>query len=266
MTAPDIRLATLCANRLAVFFMDTSLARGTRALGTALLFSLLTTSPDVAADATGATVARLSGDWAALNHYREANASLKPDNSRVVFMGDSITENWAREPRFAANPHFVGRGVSGQTTQQMLVRFRADVIDLRPAVVHIMGGTNDVAENTGPETDAEIQDAIASMVQLALANKIKVLLASIPPAADIPWRPGLQPAPRIRRLNEWLKAYARESGARYVDYWSALATPDGAMKPGLAADGLHPDSAGYAVMEPVMLAALRAASLRESAP
>jgi acyl-CoA thioesterase I len=231
-------------------------AGGVRALGSWLLLLLLATGGAGAADTVSATLAHLSGDWAALNHYREANAALKPDNSRVVFMGDSITENWAREPRFAANPHFVGRGVSGQTTQQMLVRFRADVIDLRPAVVHIMGGTNDVAENTGPETDAEIQDAIASMVQLALANHIKVLLASIPPAADIPWRPGLTPAPRISRLNAWIRAYAREVGVRYVDYWSVMATADGAMKAGLADDGLHPNSAGYAVMEPVMLAAV----------
>jgi lysophospholipase L1-like esterase len=222
------------------------------------LFCLLPISAAGAADPPGATPSQPAADWASVSRYHEANSALNTDKSRVVFLGDSITENWAREPVFAVHAHFVGRGISGQTTQQMLVRFRADVIDLRPAVVHIMGGTNDVAGNTGPESDAEIEDAIQSMVQLALASHIKVLLASIPPAADIPWRPGIYPAARIRRLNDWLKAYAREVGVHYVDYWSALATADGSMKPGLAADGLHPDSAGYTVMQPIMLAAVRA--------
>jgi lysophospholipase L1-like esterase len=198
-----------------------------------------------------------NADWALLSRYREVNAALQPDPSRIVFMGDSITEAWAREKTFGANPHFVGRGISGQTTEQMLIRFRADVIDLKPALVHVMAGTNDVAGNNGPESDAEIEGAIASMVELARANRIKVVLASIPPAADFNWRPGLKPIPRIRRLNAWLKAYANEVGIGWVDYWPALAAEDGSMKSDLSPDGVHPNSAGYEAMQPLTLAAIR---------
>jgi len=206
-----------------------------------------------------AAVAAPNADWALLSRYREANSSLQPDASRIVFMGDSITEAWAREPTFNANPHFVGRGISGQTAQQMLVRFRADVIDLKPALVHVMAGTNDVAGNNGPESDADIEAAISSMVELARANQIKVVLASIPPAADFNWRPGLKPIPRIRRLNAWLKAYADQVGIGYVDYWPALAAADGSMKSDLSPDGVHPNSAGYQAMQPLTLAAIQSA-------
>jgi len=200
-----------------------------------------------------------NGDWANLAHYREANAALHSDSARVVFLGDSITEGWAPEPLIAGDPHHVGRGIGGQTTQQLVVRFRADVINLRPRLVHIMAGTNDVAVNNGPESDADIEDAIQSMVQLAKANHIKVLLASIPPAADFPWRPGLNPAPRIRRLNEWIKGYARRAGVSYVDYWPALATESGAMRAELSPDGVHPNSQGYRAMQPLAQAAITAA-------
>jgi len=204
-----------------------------------------------------------NADWALLSRYREANVSLQPDAARIVFMGDSITEAWARDPTFGANPHFVGRGISGQTTQQMLIRFRADVIDMKPALVHLMAGTNDVAGNNGPETDADIEAAIASMVELARAHQVKVVLASIPPAADFNWRPGLKPIPRIRRLNAWLEAYANEVGITYVDYWPALAAEDGSMKSALSPDGVHPNSAGYAAMQPLTLAAIRSALAKE---
>jgi len=200
-----------------------------------------------------------NGDWAYLSRYRDANAALKPTATRVVFMGDSITESWAREPLFAEHENFVGRGLSGQTTQQMLVRFRADVIDLKPAVVHIMGGTNDLAGNNGPQSDTEIEEAITSMVELALANHIKVVLASIPPAADFPWHPGSRPIPRLVTLNAWLKSYASRVGVHYVDYWPVLAAKDGSMKAGCSADGVHPDSACYAAMQPLTLAAVDAA-------
>jgi lysophospholipase L1-like esterase len=191
------------------------------------------------------------GDWAFLSRYRSANAVLGPDSLRVVFLGDSITEAWARDPLLSGNRHFIGRGIGGQTTQQMLVRFQADVIDLRPALVHIMAGTNDVAENSGPETDGEIEEAIESMVQLALANHIKVLLASIPPAADFPWHHGLNPAVKIPRLNAWLKSYAAHAGIGYVDYWPVLATPSGSMRAELSLDGVHPSAQGYAAMRPI---------------
>jgi lysophospholipase L1-like esterase len=198
-----------------------------------------------------------NGDWASFSRYREANSSLKPDASRVVFLGDSITEAWAQEPFFAESPHLVGRGVSGQTTQQMLVRFRADVIELKPALVHIMAGTNDVAGNNGPESDAEIEGAISSMVELARASHIKVVLASIPPAADFEWHPGLKPISRLRRLNAWLKSYAAKIGIGYVDYWSVLAAESGAMKSDMSIDGVHPNSQDYKAMRALTEAAVQ---------
>ena len=200
-----------------------------------------------------------NGDWAFFARYRDANAALKPMASRVVFMGDSITEVWAREPLFADNPILVGRGLSGQTTLQMLVRFRADVIDLQPAVVHIMGGTNDLAGNDGPESDAEIEGALASMAELARAHHIKVVLASIPPAADFAWHRGSAPIPRLLRINAWLKSYALKAGIEYVDYWPVLSAPDGSMKASCSPDGVHPNSECYKAMQPVTLQALASA-------
>src|SRR5437868_1120283 len=151
-----------------------------------------------------------NGDWANIARYRDADQPLlrAADPKRVVFMGDSITEGWAPQPFIKDNRHYVGRGISGQTTPQMLVRFRSDVLALKPAVVHIMGGTNDVAQNTGPETPEEIEGYVAGMVEIARANGIKVVIASIPPAADFLWHRGLDPAPKIRALNAWLKDYA----------------------------------------------------------
>jgi len=200
-----------------------------------------------------------NGDWAFFGRYREANAALKPLASRVVFMGDSITEAWAREPLFAEHPNFVGRGLSGQTTLQMLVRFRADVIDLKPAVVHIMGGTNDLAGNNGPESDEEIEGALASMVELARANHIKVVLASIPPAADFAWHPGAKPIPRLLKINAWLKSYANQAGIGYVDYWPVLAADDGSMKASCSPDGVHPNPDCYRAMQPLVLQAVASA-------
>src|SRR3954467_10398266 len=161
--------------------------------------------------------ARLRLDPAGLGRYREENARLAPTpgTPRIVFMGDSITENWRNlMPGFFERGH-VGRGISGQTTMQMLVRFRQDVIDLRPKVVQIMAGTNDIAGNTGAASDADIENNIRSMTELAQAHGIRVILASIPPAADFPWHKGLNPGPRIERLNSWLKAYAARSGSVY---------------------------------------------------
>jgi lysophospholipase L1-like esterase len=200
-----------------------------------------------------------SGDWALLSFYRHDNAALKLDRDRIVFLGDSITQAWTREPLFAGNAHYVGRGISGQTTQQMVVRFRADVIALKPLLVHIMGGTNDVAGNDGPESDADIEGALESMVELALANRIKVVLASIPPAIDFEWHPGLNPAPRIRQLNAWIKSYASRTGIGYVDYWPALATEGGAMKANLSMDGVHPNSQAYNAMQSLTEAAIKSA-------
>jgi lysophospholipase L1-like esterase len=185
-----------------------------------------------------------------------------PQSNRVVFMGDSITEVWANQGDFAKRIEFVGRGIGGQTAQQMVVRFQADVIGLRPAVVHIMGGTNDLAENTGPESDEEIEDAITSMVEIARSNSIRVILASIPPAASFGWRPGSQPAERIQRLNTWLKMFAASNGLVYADYWSVLSDGSGGMKQEYSQDGVHPNTLGYQVMSPILNSALDSA-LRE---
>jgi lysophospholipase L1-like esterase len=208
----------------------------------------------------------IDGDWAYVARYHDANQLLiaKTAPKRVVFMGDSITEGWGRQPFIKDNPGYVGRGISGQTSPQMLVRFRSDVLALKPAVVHIMAGTNDIAQNTGHETPEEIEGYIEDMVELALRNNVKVVLAAIPPSKEFWWHRGLEPAPQIRAFNTWLREYAAGRGLVYVDYWSVLATADGAMKPEYSADGVHPNPAGYEAMRPLAEAAIRAA-LRQRA-
>ena len=196
---------------------------------------------------------RLHNDWASLCHYRAENAALRRATlPRVVFMGDSITELWK-----VAHPDFFGdgyidRGVSGQTTAQMLVRFRQDVIALKPAVVHILAGTNDFAGNGGPTTLEAIKNNIASMVDLAVANDIRVVLGSVPPAGAFPWRPTvLEPAQHIVEMNEGLRRFARERNLIYVDYHEPLADERDAMKQTFSNDGVHPNRDGYSVMEPL---------------
>jgi lysophospholipase L1-like esterase len=195
-------------------------------------------------------------DWPALGRYAKANADLPPaapNQRRVVFMGNSITEAWALsfDILFPGKP-YVGRGISGQTTPQMLVRFRQDVIALKPAVVVILGGTNDIAGNTGPSTLEMIEDNLASMTELARANGIRVVLASVLPVFDYPWRKGLEPAPKIVALNAWIKRYAERAGAVYVDFHSAMADERQGMKSELTKDGVHPTAAGFAVMAPLV--------------
>ena len=193
-----------------------------------------------------------TNDWADLQKYHEANAKLSPpvkSENRVVFLGNSITEGWA--PYFAVmfpGKPYIGRGISGQTTPQMLVRLRQDVIALKPGVVVILAGTNDIAGNTGPSTIEMIEDNLASMAELAKANGIRVVLSSVLPVYDYPWKPGLQPAPKIIALNQWMKDYAREHGAVYLDYHSAMADSRGGMRSELSPDGVHPNEAGYRVM------------------
>jgi lysophospholipase L1-like esterase len=195
-------------------------------------------------------------DWPALARYREANAQLATpasNENRVVFMGNSITEGWA--PLFATEfpgKPYVGRGISGQTTPQMLLRFRQDVIALHPKVVVILGGTNDIAGNTGPSTLEMIEDNLASMTELAKANGIRVVLASVLPVFDYPWRRGLEPAPKIVALNAWMKAYAAKSGAVYADFHTPMADEQQGMRAGLSSDGVHPNAAGYAIMAPIV--------------
>ncbi len=196
---------------------------------------------------------RLNYDWAQLCRYRSDNAALRRAGTpRVVFMGDSITELWKpAHPEFFGE-NLVNRGISGQTTAQMLVRFRQDVIALKPAVVHILGGTNDVAGNAGPITLEAIKNNITSMVDLATANEIRVVLASVPPAGHFPWRPSIQePAQHIVELNVWLRRFARERNLFYVDYHEPLADERDAMKQTFSNDGVHPNRDGYAVMEPL---------------
>lgn len=210
-------------------------------------------------------------DWANLTRYREANRSLealKPGETRVVFMGDSITDAWP-QPRygdfFAVNTNYVGRGISGQTTPQMLIRFRPDVIDLKPKVVVILAGTNDIAGNTGPMTNEEIQGNLASMAQLAKANGIRVVMSSIQPVSAYHTNPNgapqtqTRPMERIRAVNAWMKKYAADEGHVYLDYFSAMIDDKGLLREALSADDLHPNAEGYAIMGPLAQAAIKQA-------
>jgi lysophospholipase L1-like esterase len=198
----------------------------------------------------------LRTDWPNLGRYRDANAKLPPparNENRVVFIGNSITEGWAQYfPTMFAGKPYINRGIGGQTTPQMLIRFRPDVIALKPKVVVILAGINDIAGNTGPSTLEMIEDNLASMTELAQANGIRVVLSSVLPAADFPWRPGMDPAPKVIALNKWLKAYAARRGAIYLDYHSAMSDDKGGMRAGLASDGVHPTEAGYRMMVPLV--------------
>jgi lysophospholipase L1-like esterase len=211
-------------------------------------------TPAITADAKELTHLRgIVNDFGGLKRYAAANAALTPDmKDRVVFYGDSITDGWpiSGGTYFPGKP-YVNRGISGQTTPQMLVRFRQDVIDLHPAALLILAGTNDIAGNTGPSTLEMIEANFRSMAELAKANHIRVILASTTPAFDYPWRRGLEPAPKIQALNQWLAQYASEQKFTYLDYYTSLAGPDGGMKPGISKDGVHPNAAGYAIMEPL---------------
>lgn len=191
-------------------------------------------------------------DWASLNRYRAANAALgapAAGERRVVFFGNSITDAWA--PLFAAQfpgKPYVGRGISGQTTPQMLIRFRQDVVALKPAVVVILAGTNDIAGNTGPATQAMIADNLMGMVEIAQANGIRVVLSSVLPVSDYPWKPGLEPGPKIVALNAWMREYAAAHDVTYLDYHSAMVNAKLGLDPHLAADGVHPTEQGYRMM------------------
>jgi len=198
---------------------------------------------------------RMRTDWPNLARYREANAALgapKPGEVRVVFMGNSITEGFA--PHFATlfpGKPYVGRGISGQTSPQMLLRFRQDVVALKPAVVVINAGTNDIAGNTGPSTLEMTEDNIASMAEIARANGIRVVLGSVLPAADFPWKPGVEPAPKIVALNAWMRDYAARTHAVYLDYHSAMKDARNGLPASLSGDGVHPNEAGYRIMAPL---------------
>ncbi len=202
---------------------------------------------------------QLLTDFGWLARYRDANAQLppaQPDDKRVVFMGDSITEGWHLDQSFPGKP-YINRGISGQTTPQMLVRFRQDVLDLKPKVVIILAGTNDVAGNTGPMTAEQTEGNIQSMAQLAAANGIRVVLCSILPAAHFNWAPSVQgSADKILAINTWIKNYAASQGYGYVDYHSATRDAQNGLPENLSKDGVHPLPAGYAIMAPLAEAAI----------
>ena len=200
-------------------------------------------------------------DWPNFKEFQEANARLpqvKQNEKRVVFMGNSITIGWLQtHPDFFKNKPYVNRGISGQTTPQMLVRFRPDVVDLDAAAVVLLAGTNDIAGNTGPVTLEMILDNIKSMTEIAQANNIKVILCSVLPAFDYPWRPGLAPNFKIPKLNKMIKRYAEESGAYYLDYFTALEDGNNGMIKEYTTDGVHLTLEGYQVMEPLVENALQ---------
>jgi acyl-CoA thioesterase-1 len=200
-------------------------------------------------------------DWPDLAKYRDDDAKLGPPakgESRVVFLGDSITEFWSLSDSFLGKP-YVNRGISGQTTPQILLRFRQDVIALQPKVVVLLAGTNDIAENTGPITLAAIEDNLTSMVDLAKRNGIRVVLSSLLPALQYPWRPDLAPVEKIRALNDWIKDYAAKERLVFLDYHSAMANDKRGLKAELSEDGVHPNKAGYAVMASLAGKAIAAA-------
>jgi lysophospholipase L1-like esterase len=234
------------------------------------------TTPDPCAEAKAqaARAEAILQDWPALSRYREVNAKVAPpskDAQRVVFMGDSITDGWD-EPRYGGffpGKPYLDRGISGQTTPQMLIRFRPDVVALRPRVVVILAGTNDLAGNTGPTTLEAIEDNLASMAELAHSNGIRVVLSSLLPVSDYEQRDGQpiiqttrRPPAQIRALNEWMKSYASAHGSVYLDYFTAMADERGFLKDELSDDGLHPNAKGYEVMSPLAEQAIEAALKR----
>jgi len=230
------------------------------------------TGPEMAAALKSllANDARLR-DWAQLGRYRDQNRTLgqpAAGEPRVVFMGDSITDAWPQErfgDFFTKNKSYVGRGISGQTTPQMLIRFRPDVIDLQPKAVVILAGTNDIAGNTGPMSNEDIQNNMMSMAELAKAHKIKVILSSILPTGNYHVGPSgvpqtqARPMDRIRAINDWMKKYAASEGHTYLDYFSAMLDQSGLLRTELSGDDLHPNAQGYAIMAPLADAAIKQA-------
>lgn len=204
-------------------------------------------------------------DWANLNRFKEDNARVgmpRTCDDRVVFMGNSITQGWIEKvPEFFNDRPYINRGIGGQTTPQMLLRFRQDVINLYPKVVVILAGTNDIAGNTGPSTLEMIEDNLRSMTELAQTNGIQVVLCSVLPAFDYKWKPGLEPAGKIVELNLRIKKYAETHGAIYCDFFAAMADERNGLPESLSADGVHPNKEGYAIMAPIAETAIARALL-----
>ena len=200
-------------------------------------------------------------DWANLKRFQQENSELmlaKAHENRVVFMGNSITEGWLSiRPEFFKNKPYVNRGISGQTTPQMLIRFRQDVIHLKPSTVVLLAGINDIAEYTGPSTIEMIANNIVSMAELAKANHINVIICSVLPANKLPWREGLKPAEKVIKLNTILKSYSKKHKLAYVDYYSAMVNDSHGLKKELGEDGIHPNKNGYLIMEPILEKAIK---------
>ena len=225
---------------------------------------LLTRAPAALEPAQVKQLQGLAADYGQLRFYQRANAALPqagPGEQRVVFFGDSITQGWGEHDSSAFFPGkgYLNRGISGQTTAQMLVRFRQDVIDLKPAAVVILAGTNDIAGNTGAVTPAQIAANLQSMADLARAHGIAVVLCSVLPVSDYPWQPGIAPAQTVVDLNAMLRRYADAEGLTYVDYHAAMRNARGGLDAALAADGVHPTASGYALMAPLAEAGLKQA-------
>lgn len=206
-------------------------------------------------------------DWANTERFRKENAELgnpSPGENRIVFYGNSITEQWTQfNPGFFQDKNYINRGISGQSTPQLLVRFRSDVIELKPALVIILAGTNDIAGNTGPSTLEMIMDNIISMAELAGANHIKVILCSVLPVLDYPWKPGLKPAEKIVILNKMIKRYADDTGIVYLDYYSSMVNEENGLMDKYTYDGVHPNEAGYKILEPLTEEAIKKALKQE---
>ena len=194
-------------------------------------------------------------DWANLKRYKNENEKIglpSPKENRIVFIGNSITESWSNfSPDFFMNKPYINRGIGGQITPQILLRFKKDAIDLKPKVIVILAGTNDIAENTGPITLGKINENIISMAELAKDNGIIVILSSVLPAFDYPWKPGLQPAEKIVSLNGMIKNYATKNEIIYLDYYSAMVDKRKGLKHEYTYDGVHPNKVGYQVMAPL---------------
>lgn len=199
-------------------------------------------------------------DFANFGRYQKQNQELISQNTapNSVLMGDSITEGWfATDPAFFTKNNFVGRGIGGQVTSQMLLRFREDVIKLKPKRVIILAGTNDIAENQGPISLDKVFGNIVSMAELAKANNIKVVLCSVLPAYDYPWRKDMQPADKVIALNKMIKDYAQKNHITYVDYHSVLRDEKNGLPKDIAEDGIHPNKSGYEKMEAILLKSLK---------
>ena len=199
-------------------------------------------------------------DFANYSKYEKDNVKVKSTNTvpSAVFMGDSITEGWfSTDPKFFTDNNFVGRGISGQTTSQMLLRFREDVINLKPKKVIILAGTNDIAENSGPISLEKVFGNIVSMAELAKANKIEVVICSVLPAYEFPWRKGIEPAKKVIALNKMLKDFAQKNHLIYVDYHTPLKDDKNGLPTEIAEDGIHPTKLGYAKMEGILMNILK---------